>query len=139
MTDIQFPNTNLGPGVINAVVKDNDGFPATVLDAGKDFTIEADWQIDALSALLLGGDWEVTAYVESIGPGFEDRVGGTRTPLNGGQNYAAVITVPKNTLPDNPAPPVSGAYKLVTVLTHLNFGKITDVSAIVEGPVLRIG
>ena len=38
-----------------------------------------------------------------------------------------------------PAPPDSGVYKLVTVLTHRNFGSVSDVSAVEEGPFLRIG
>jgi hypothetical protein len=30
-------------------------------------------------------------------------------------------------------------YKLVTVLTHRNPGKISNVAAVAEGPTLRIG
>ena len=52
---------------------------------------------------------------------------------------AKVIVVSAGTLPDNPAPPFSGAYKVVVLLTHRNFGATTDVVGIVEGPVLRIG
>ncbi len=137
MADIQFPS--LGPGTMNAVVKDNNGNPATVLEASKAFTIETDWHLDAASASVLAGEFEVTAYVESIGPGPERRVGAATQLVNGGLDYATVITVPANTLPDNPAPPASGVYKLITVLTHRNFGKITDVAAFVEGPIVRIG
>ena len=73
-------------------------------------------------------------------PGPEQQVGPTViVPLTGATNYSADITVPANTLPDNPAPPTSGVYKTVTVLTHSNFGAVTDVVGIVEGPVLRIG
>ena len=140
MADIQFPNALLGPGQLLATVNDNNGNPTTVLDAGQQFSIDAIWSIDPVSALLMGGRWEVAAYVESIGPGPEQQVGGTvRVPLNGGQAYAATVTVPANTLPNNPAPPNSGVYKLVTVLTHRNFGQVSDVAAVVEGPILRIG
>lgn len=140
MADIQFPNTLLGPGQLLATVNDNNGNPTTVLDAGQQFTIDAIWSIDPVSALLMGGRWEIAAYVESIGPGPEQQVGGTvLVPLNGGQAYAATVTVPPNTLPNNPAPPNSGVYKLVTVLTHRNFGQVSDVAAVVEGPILRIG
>ena len=140
MSDIQFPNILLGPGSVTATVLDNNGAPATVLEAGATFTVHADWEISPLAALLLGGEWQLAAYVESIGPGPEQQVGPTVTiPLTGATNYSADITVSAGTLPDNPAPPTSGVYKTVTVLTHTNFGAVTDVVGIVEGPVLRIG
>ncbi|MFI5889594.1 hypothetical protein ACIA5D_05680 [Actinoplanes sp. NPDC051513] len=139
MAAIQFPNQLFGPGKFQAVVKDNNGAPSTVLEASKDFTVETEWRIDELSALLLGGKWTVTAYVESIGQGPERAIAAVQVLLNGGRDYAAVATVKAGTLPDNPAPPRSGVYKLVTVLTHDNFGKITNVAAVVEGPILRIG
>jgi hypothetical protein len=140
MASIQFPNVLLGPGTFDATVNDNNGAPSTVLDAGQQFTIDCSWSVSALAALLLGGDWQVAAYVEAIDPGPEQQVGATATvPLNGGTNYNATITVPANTLPNNPAPPNSGAYKLVILLTHRNFGQVTDVAGVVDGPVLRIG
>jgi hypothetical protein len=140
MTDIQFPNILLSPGTVTADVLDNNGAPATVLEADQQFTIHAAWEISPLAALLLGGEWQLAAYVESIGPGPEQQIGATVTvPLNGATNYTADVIVPANTLPDNPAPPNSGVYKTATVLTHRNFGAVTDVVGVVEGPVLRIG
>lgn len=139
MAGIQFPFKALGPGTFTAVLQDNDGNPSDVLDAGQDFRIEAEWEIDAQSARLLGGQWEVTGYVESIGPGGEQSLGTIVVPLNGGRNYKGVITVPAGTLPDDPGQPTSGVYKLVTVLTHRNFKQITNVAGISEGPVVRIG
>ena len=140
MAQIQFPNTLFGPGTFDIVVNDNNGVPASVLDAGLDFTVDATWVIDPLAALLLGGQWEVAAYVESIGPGPEQQVGATQVvALNGGTNFSTQIVVPANTLPNNPAPPNSGVYKLIVVLTHRNNGVISDVAAVAEGPFLRIG
>ncbi len=139
MAVIQFPDLLLAPGSFDAVVNDNNGNPSTVLDAGLDFTIRADWTISSLAALLMGGQWEVAAYVESIGPGREQQVGATEVrPLNGSTTYDAVITVPATTLPNNLGPGESGAYKVVVLLTHRNFGAVSDVSAIVELPVVRI-
>ena len=102
---------------------------------GRDaFKVHADWQISPLAALLLGGEWQLAAYVESIGAGPEQQVGPTVTvPLTGATNYSADIAVAAGTLPNNPAPPASGVYKTVTVLTHTNFGAVTDVVGIVEG------
>jgi len=136
---IQFPNILLNPGNFTADVVDNNDAPSNVLDAGLPFTIKCSWDISPLAALLMGGDFDVAAYVESIGPGVERQVGPTETrALNGGTAFAADIVVPANTLPNNLAPGESGAYKVVTLLTHRNFGQISDVSAVVEGPVLRI-
>jgi hypothetical protein len=48
--------------------------------------------------------------------------------------------VPAGSLPDDPAPPTSGVYKLATVLLLRGpFGKVSDVAGFVEGPMLRIG
>jgi hypothetical protein len=139
MADIQFP-TSLGPGVFTLMVRDNNGNPSQVLEAAAPFSIDTWWSIDAAAARVLGGQWEVAAYVESIGPGQEKQVGSTRTvPLTGGTNYSTTITVPANTLVDDPASGQSGAYKLVAVLTHRNFNKLSDVAALAEGPIVRIG
>ena len=139
MADMQFPNVLLGPGTFTAAVIDNNGAPSSVLEANQPFTIQCSWNISALAALLLGGQWQVAAYVESIGAGPEQEVGAAVTvALNGGTSYNATIVVPANTLPDDPAPPLSGTYKLVTLLTHRNFGHVTDVAAVVEGPIVRI-
>lgn len=142
MADIQFPNVLFGPGTATIVVNDNNGAPATVLEAADPFTINVSWNVDALFALLTGGQWEVAAYVEGIGGvAPEQQVGNTETVLlNGGQNYAATITVAGGTLPNNPAPPNSGVYKLVVVLIHRNFGVVSNVAAVIEaGSLLRIG
>lgn len=139
MADIQFPNALFGPGTFTATVLDNNGSPSSVLDAGQQFTIRTAWSIDALSAQHLGGDWQVAAYVEAIGPGAEQQVGPTQTvPLNGGTNYATDVVVAAGDLPNNLGPGQSGTYKLVTLLTHRNFGVVTDVAAVAEGPILRI-
>ncbi len=139
MADMQFPNALLGPGTFTATVLDNNGAPSSVLEAADPFTIQCAWTISPLAALLLGGEWQLASYVESIGAGPEQQVGPTETvALDGSTSYSRDIVVPANTLPDDPAPPASGAYKVVTLLTHRNFGHVTDVAAVVEGPILRI-
>jgi hypothetical protein len=137
---IQFPNQTFQPGQFDIVVNDNNGVPATVLEAASPFTIDATWSIDPVAALLLGGQWEVAAYVESVGQGPEQQVGTTQVvPFNGAASYSATVTVPANELPNNPAPPQSGVYKLIVVLTHRNFNAVSDIAAVAEGPFLRIG
>ncbi|WP_433305981.1 hypothetical protein ACQP2F_19550 [Actinoplanes sp. CA-030573] len=139
MSQIQFPNQLFGPGDFTAQVLDNDGQPADVLEAGQGFKIETTWKIGPLAALLLGGEWTVAAYAESIGPGPEKQIGFKNVPLNGLENYSATVDVFAGTLPNDPPPATSsGAYKVVTVLSHRNFNKISNVAAVVESPVLRI-
>ncbi|GAA1655734.1 hypothetical protein [Actinoplanes couchii] len=139
MADIQFPNTLFGPGAFVAEVLDNNSTPAEVLEASLPFQVKTSWRVDPLTALHFGGDWQVSVYVEAIGPGPEQLIGTVTVPLDGGQTYTAIVEVPANTLPDAPAPPASGVYKLVTVLTHRNFNRISNVSAVAEGPLVRIG
>lgn len=139
MASIQFLS---GSGTLDVTVKDNNGAPSSVLEADTDFTVEAKWSIDKYSAAALGGRWELAAYVESIGQGPEKQVGKTQVvPLDGRTTpYTATITVKAGELPDDPQPPMSGVYKLATVLIHRGpFGKVTDIAAFVEGPLLRIG
>ena len=77
-------------------------------------------------------------YVEAIGPGPEQQIGATSVvPLNGSTTFSTVITVPPS-LPNNLGPGQSGAYKVVVLLTHRNFGAVSDVAAVVELPVVRI-
>lgn len=137
MADIQFPNQLFGKGAFTAEVQDNNGDPTNVLEADKPFKVETKWEIPALAALLLGGVWTVSVYAESIGRGPELRIGSETVPLNGGTQFSTTVTVPP-TFENNPTPPTGGIYKLVTVLTHRNFGQNSDVAAIVEGPVVRI-
>jgi hypothetical protein len=138
MARIQFPNRLFGPGEFTAEVQDNNGAPTEVLEAGDPFKIVAKWDIGLLAALLMGGEWTVTTYVESIGPGPERLIGTTTLPLDGSTVYNATVEVPANTLPNDPPPPTGGVYKMVTVLTHRNFKKISNVAAVAEGPVVRI-
>ncbi|MBU2664946.1 hypothetical protein KOI35_15695 [Actinoplanes bogorensis] len=138
MALIQFPHQLFGSGQFTATVLDNNGTPTHVLEAGAPFRVETSWEIPASAALLLGGVWTVSVYAESIGGGPELRTGTDTVPLNGGTNYSANVVVPPSTLNGNPSPPASGVYKLVTVLTHRNFGRNSDVAAIAEGPMVRI-
>ena len=141
MADIQFPNVFFAPGTFEARVLDNNGDPRNVLDAGLAFTIRTRTVLSNNAATFLGGTFEYAAYVESIGPGPEQQVGNLETRVNNGTTPIDVdIVVSPGTLPNNVPPgPISGAYKLVVLLTHRdNAGAVTDVAAIVDGPVLRI-
>ena len=142
MADIQFPQTRLfAPCTFVAVVNDNNGDPSNVLDAGMDFTIRTttDLSDDAANRSWAARS-STAAYVESIGPAPSSRSappcpGRTTAP----RPFDVDIVVKADTLPNNLPPGHSGAYKLVVLLTHRdNAGRVGDVAAIVDGPVLRI-
>jgi hypothetical protein len=141
VTDIQFADPTFAPSTFDAEVLDNNGAPKTVLDAGTDFIIRTRMDLSDDARLVLGGKFQVAAYVESIGPGPEQQVGPTVTHVNNGTTPVVLdILVGGGTLPNNPPPGQSGAYKVVTLLTHLdNAGNVDDVAAVAEGPVVRIG
>jgi hypothetical protein len=87
---------------------------------------------------MMGGQFRLRAFVESIGPGQEMQIGPTlNVPVNPGQtNYNATIAVPGNTLRGEGeifnGQPVSGVYKIVAVLQHMNGGTATVVSGFAE-------
>lgn len=142
MAGIQYPNPFFDPGTFNATVVDNNGQPSTVLDAGQPFTIRTQTDLGAVAALFLGGTLQYAAYAESIGPGVEKQIGQTvNFAMNGTQviNTDIVVTPGALGLPNNLGPGQSGAYKLVVLLTHRSVNNsVTDVAAVVDGPVLRI-
>ena len=73
----------------------------------------------------------MTVYAEAIGHGAALRVASVVVPLDGSTDYEADVTIPVSVLS-------AGAYKLTTVLTHRNFGRTSDVAAVVEGPLVLV-
>lgn len=117
---------NFHPNVVTALMF-NDGVDVTdavSADAQLSFSISV--SLTQTAALLLGGDLRITSYAESIGPGEDVVLGEATVPLNGGSQYSVAMTVPPETLPP-------GRHKVVTVVQHENFGRVTNVSAVHEG------
>ena len=102
--------------------------PATILVASVDSKVKIGWNVPLPHNMTLGGSFQLRAYVESIGPGQEMQLGNTLiVPVVAGQaDYAATIDVPGGTLlgegDDFGGVPVSGVYKIIAVLQHLNPG-----------------
>ncbi|NMO52473.1 hypothetical protein HH310_14885 [Actinoplanes sp. TBRC 11911] len=137
MADIQFPNA-LFAGTFTAQIIDPSGAPVSVVDADGDFQIKADWDVGALAALFLAGEFTVKTYVESIGPGEEKEIATGTQAVNGSQLYSKLLNVPAGTLKKESAND-SGVYKVVTLLTHRNsFGTLTTLAAIEDGPVVYV-
>ena len=137
-----FPNTPAS-GTFDADVKDNAGVPTNVIEASLDFTVDCTWTIDLITASLLGGTWHVDLYAESIGGGFEGRLAGNAVAVTPGETtYTSTITVPANTLPnDPPVHPLnddSSVYKMVVVLRHHNGVVTTSITGLSDGPVVLV-
>ncbi|MCI0350155.1 MAG: hypothetical protein L0Z53_12085 [Acidobacteriales bacterium] len=128
---------NFFNGQINAfAVLDPAGLqPTTIIRTTDTWHVSISWVIAGIVADALAGAWQVSAFLESMGTGFEGQVGVTlninlavdpSTP----RNYNALITVP----PGTPA----GAYKLVTTVTYLTPANQPGFMAgYEEGPILQ--
>ena len=119
-------------------VEDNTGNPTNILDAGEATTLKITWTVPPGFAGLIAGSFRLRAYAESIGPGQELQLGPTVTePVVVGQGpYDADIAVPPSTLLGEGelfgGVPVSGVYKIVAVLQHLNGGIASEASGFAE-------
>lgn len=140
---IEWGGLGLSSNMSNQIV-DNTLAPATVLDSGLPFNINVSWTVPAGIAALLnaGHQFRLRAYAESFGPGQEQQIGGTVNvaAVPNRLNYGPIaINVLANTLQGEGvgAPPVSGTYKIVTVLQLLN-GGATEDSGFTEGPVIQM-
>ena len=138
-----FPNPLAIGGEFTAEVIDNAGKPTNVIEASEDFFVKCKWNIDKVTATLLGGTWHVDLYAESIGGGFEGRLAGNAVAVVPGQtDYTSTIRVPAGKLPnDPPVHPLnddSSVYKLAVVLRHHNGSVTTSICALSDGPVVLV-
>ena len=102
--------------------------PPVTLVASVPCNVNITWTVPSPHNMILGGSFQLRAYVECIGPGQEMQLGPTiKVPVVPGQTaYNATIAIPGGTLLGEGqlfnGVPVSGVYKIVTVLQHLNPG-----------------
>jgi hypothetical protein len=131
---------NLG-GQFNATVIDNNDAPSSNIDATLPFTVKCDISLEPNLAVLLasGTVWTASAYIESIGGGQEKLIGSRSVAhVNGTKDYLAVIiNVPAGTVL-KPVAGESGVYKMAVVLTYSAGPNDSRLSAVVEGPFVRI-
>jgi hypothetical protein len=118
-----------------------------VVDPTKDFQIKVDWALTGTDVpLWLNGrtsNWNVQAYAESIGGGFEGLIARDDSVAAdpGNPNYSTTLTVPAFKLDEgNPGSDVSGLYKLA-VAVFLNSdlpGAGFDMIGFREGPIIQV-
>jgi hypothetical protein len=127
-------------GTMSANVLSGGPDPTTILTVGTPWAIHVKWSISGFVMPALGGTWQVRAFLESMGPGFEGQVPPgftlpvpvTSVPIvAGSRTYDNVLAVPAN-----PAIGV-GPYKLVVTLTHVNGTVSTTLAAYIDGPILQ--
>jgi hypothetical protein len=133
-------------GAVSVTVLDKDLTPNHVLERDLPWSIKIDWFIKGVIAPAIGGDWLVTAYLESMGGGFEGQVGPAISvpvsfaPPTHLRKYTATISVPAG-VPTQPVPPQSRAYMLTVTVTHSNTGggvTLQDkMAGFSEGPLLQ--
>jgi hypothetical protein len=146
----EFPPPLSGSGP-NLQVLDPGGTPNTIIDTDDPFKLRVTWSVNQPGASLLGGQWTVVGYAESIGPGQEKRIGNPASlavsagvPAAGPARleYSVDIDVPANELlaeePSGSGQNSSGVYKLTAIVVHQNFGGPTVLAGFVEGPVIQM-
>ena len=126
-----------------------------MLDPTQPFDIKVDWKIDGniaelwLSALAVASpDWVVTAYAESVGPGFEKILVAQNVPVlplpSANRRSPTRRRSPCRRTPSTRRTPVTrwspGVYKLVvTVFLDSTFGSPGyDIMGFAEGPVIKV-
>ncbi len=141
--DLIDPDPSHLTGTINAVALDPDQNPNHVFERALAWKIRVNWSITGSICAAIGGEWKLTAFLESIGAGFEGQVGlpvplipVISVPLTGAfphetRTYSHVMDVPANT------PPNDGVYKLVVLVQHVNGGLRDRMAGFVEGPLLE--
>jgi hypothetical protein len=114
--------------------------PATsrLIRSDQEWYIEVNWRMEHTLVAWLAGEFQLKAYLESMGPGAEYAITGPTlgtlsVPLLPGpaREYTAKIEF-------NPGDVSPGVYKLVTALQLYQVGLPKPVAGFVEGPVIEI-
>jgi len=100
--------------------------PSSVIDIDDPFKVKVKWEVPAGVAPILGGDFRIRVFAESMGPGPEKQLGTeTIVPVVPGQEKNEIdIDILDHQLEGEGTLPsgenCSGVYKLVTALQHRN-------------------
>lgn len=128
-------------GTLDAHIHDNNGAPASVLEASVANSVHVFWTIPvSLGALLGAGNWNVAVYIRDFDGGtpvkvFSNNV--AQTP--GAFNYSTDVAIPAGSFPNNPGNPNSGAYEIIVIVTFNSGAGIGDISGILRFDLVRIG
>ena len=121
----------------SAVVEDPAGIaPTHIIQENDAWRIRVDWTLSLGAAPFLGGvQYEVSAYADSLGGGFEGQIGATQNVPGGPLNLQAIIDVPAAAAGGLSA----GAYRLTTlIVTKDAAGVPLEMAGFLEGPVIQV-
>ena len=114
--------------------------PATIIQRDHAWEIQVDWKINGSAAHTMAGNWLVSAFLESIGRGYEGQAGSTVVvPVSDAtpaftRSYSATINVPPaNTVPNFRA----GAYELTVLVNYENGGVPGEIAGVEELPIMQ--
>lgn len=143
---IQIPNFALAADFVNVTIQEVGGVaPSTIIEAGRDWTVNIQWSLAGTGFEMIGGMWHVHVNLESFGPGPElsladfipPETSDVPLPSADGQ-YALNFTVPGRVLDSRKVPHQGLAMKMVVLLTYRNLlGHIDDMAGYYEGPMLQ--
>ncbi|GEM_PF-590181 len=129
-------------GSVNVVpiVDPSEPVPANIIPVNTAWIARVEWEVHGPLVDIITGNWNVSVFMESLGPGFEGQVGYAVVPLESGllfsgppkqRTYQVDITVPAGT-------PPPGAYKLSIIIVHEVRGGVTSpIMAFHEGPIMQ--
>lgn len=134
---------HLSGDVAALVVLDPGLPPTTIIKMSDPFNVQVEWHIEGGLVPMLGGNWHINVFCESIGKGFEGQLGAEKVVALG--DGALTNPPPKraySTLIDVPAAETiadfePGAYKLTAVITYENGGVPGEMAGYSEGPILQ--
>jgi len=147
-------NLDLFNGTITASVHEHDAPPGapplTIIRTDQRWALSIRWQTTGLMTGMIGGQWHLHVFLESLGPGADLDLTDTATPgvqehlidLNPGPspvNYSVHFDVPAGrvNIPD-PVPAAGRLYKVIVSLTYRELtGAPGPVAGYVEGPILQ--
>jgi hypothetical protein len=137
-----FPNES----AMSMFVHDSGAAPSNVLDSGLPFSVHVSWVVPPPINSIIGGSFRVRVFAESIGPGQEKQIGAVvplpLVPAVPGQTtYDIHVDVAAGELQGEGelfgGVPVSGMYKLVCVLQHMN-PTANECCGHGEGPMIQL-
>lgn len=135
--DVQCCPTPCGRFCVDEVV-DNNGAPASILEAALPFSVKGKIEVKAGNAIT--GKATVTIYADQLGGNIDRAIGRTAPPIDitGDGTFPWTVTVPGGTLPDAPAGG-SNLYRLAAVFTMVNSAnQPTETSSFADLGTFRI-
>lgn len=135
-------------GDLSVTVTDVAGIPSpNVIRSGDTVRVKVDWYMQGALVPMLAGNWKVSVFLESLGPGPEIPVNGAPATvafsaftLGPGtrRNYSHTFTIGPNFPTPSQSAGASGVYKLVAVLTcEALDGSAGPIAGFIESTILQ--